>query len=143
MLTKQTVSNRQIVITESDFDRLKALVESPRYRETHASLLAVLRQELDRCLVVPAGQVPPQVVTMRSTVSVRDLRFDESDTYTLVYPEEADIDNGRLSVLAPLGTALLGVRLGQTIKFDAPAGTRRLKIEKIHYQPESAGDYHL
>ena len=80
---------------------------------------------------------------MNSRVRLRDLRTGEDETYTLVYPEEADIDEGRLSVLAPLGTALLGSRNGQTIVVNAPGGRRRLKVERILYQPEAAGDYHL
>jgi regulator of nucleoside diphosphate kinase len=80
---------------------------------------------------------------MHSRVQVLDVKSGESETYTLVYPDEADIDEGKLSILAPLGTALLGTRIGQTIKFEAPAGTRKLRIEKILYQPEAAGDFHL
>ena len=68
---------------------------------------------------------------------------DEKETYTLVYPDEADINEGKLSVLAPLGTALLGMRVGDIVEFEAPAGTRRLKIERVLYQPEAAGDLHL
>jgi regulator of nucleoside diphosphate kinase len=143
MIAEKLVLSKQIVITESDFDRLNGLVDSPRYRATHALLLSGLREELDRSRVVGAGKVPPGVVTMRSQVRVRDLRSDETETYTLVYPEEADISAGKLSVLAPLGTALLGTRVGQVVKFDAPAGQRRLKVERILYQPEAAGDFHL
>ncbi len=143
MIAQRVSSKKQIIVTENDFDRLQSLVDSPRYRATHATLLAGLKEELDSAKVVPAGKVPKEVVTMHSQVRVRDLKLDETETYTLVYPEEADIDAGRLSVLAPLGTALLGTRLGQTIRFDAPAGTRRLKIEQILYQPELAGDFHL
>jgi regulator of nucleoside diphosphate kinase len=80
---------------------------------------------------------------MRSEVRVRDLADDEIETYTLVYPHEANINEGKLSVLAPLGTALLGARVGQIVEFDAPAGTRRLKVVRILYQPEAAGDLHL
>jgi regulator of nucleoside diphosphate kinase len=134
---------QQIVVTEGDFDRLRALVESPRYRATHALFLTALSEELDRGEVVPAADLPRGIVTMRSQVRVRDLDDDETETYTLVYPEEADIDAGKLSVLAPLGTALLGTRVGQVVEFDAPAGARRLKVEKILYQPEAAGDLHL
>jgi len=74
---------------------------------------------------------------------VRDLKAQESETYTLVYPAQADINENKLSVLAPLGMALLGTRLGQIVEFDAPGGQRRLKIEKILYQPEACGDFHL
>ena len=143
MTARSVMSDKRIVITEADFDRLQHLVESPRFRTTHAMLLYALREELDRGTVVAPGRVPQGVVTMHSRVRVRDLRDDEPETYTLVYPDEADINEGRLSVLAPLGTALLGTRVGDVVEFDAPAGTRRLKVDRILYQPEAAGDFHL
>jgi len=140
---KSTMEELGLVITEADFDRLKHLLESPRYRATHFASLMVLKDELDRARVVAAHDVPKGVVTMHSRVRVRDVRAGESETYTLVYPDEADILAGRLSVLAPLGIALLGARVGQVVEFDAPAGPRRLKVEKVLYQPEGAGDFHL
>jgi regulator of nucleoside diphosphate kinase len=143
MTAGTAIAERNIVITEADFDRLKHLVDSPRYRTTHSMLLMSLKQELDRGRVVAPGRVPKGVVTMHSRVRVRDLGGDEIETYTLVYPDEADINDGELSVLAPLGTALLGTRVGDVVEFDAPAGTRRLKVERVLYQPEAAGDLHL
>jgi len=143
MIAQSIMTGKQIVITEADFDRLKEVVTSPRYRNTHAVLLTSLQEELDRGKIVAPGRVPKRVVTMNSEVRIRDLKTDESETYTLVYPDEADINDGKLSVLAPLGTALLGTRVSQVVKFDAPAGQRRLKVEKILYQPEAAGDFHL
>jgi regulator of nucleoside diphosphate kinase len=74
---------------------------------------------------------------------VRDLDTDECEVYTLAYPEEADLAQGTLSVLAPLGTALLGTRAGQIVHVRAPGGVRRLRVERIVYQPEAAGDLHL
>lgn len=143
MIAQNIVSTNEIVITTADFDRLRGLLDSPRYRSTQAPLLLALREELERGQVVPADAVPKGVVTMHSQVRVRDLKAQESETYTLVYPDEADINENKLSVLAPLGMALLGTRIGQVVKFDAPGGPRRLKIEKILYQPESSGDFHL
>ena len=87
--------------------------------------------------------MPGGVVTMHSKASVRGLRADESEIYTLVFPDDADINAGKLSVLAPLGTALLGARAGQVVEFAAPGGTRRLRVEKVLYQPEAAGHLHL
>jgi regulator of nucleoside diphosphate kinase len=76
-------------------------------------------------------------------VVVRDLKSDEPETYTLVFPDDADINDGKLSVLAPLGTALLGTQAGQVVEFAAPAGVRRLIVEEVLYQPEAAGHFHL
>src|SRR5688572_27068016 len=143
MIAQNVVSTREIVITATDFDRLQGLLDSHRYRATQAPLLLALREELDRGRVVPAEAVPEGVVTMHSRVRVRDLKAQESETYTLTYPDEADINENKLSVLAPLGMALLGTRVGQIVKFDAPAGQRRLKVEEVLYQPEASGDFHL
>src|SRR6185503_2510475 len=118
MIAQNIVSTNEIVITAADFDRLRGLFDSPRYRSTQAPLLLALREELDRGQVVPVEAVPKGVVTMHSQVRVRDLKAQESETYTLVYPDEADINENKLSVLAPLGMALLGTGVGQVVEFD-------------------------
>jgi len=143
MASQTATADGTAVITETDFDRLRHLLESPRYRATQPVLLRSLKDELDRAKVVSGADVPKGVVTMHSVVRVRDLVDGESDTYTLVYPEEAAIGGGKLSVLAPMGRALLGARPGQVIEFEAPGGLRRLKVVRVLYQPEAAGDFHL
>ena len=143
MIAQQFTSEKDIVITTADFDRLQRVLASPRHRTADAALLLTLKEELGRGAIVEAGEVPRSIVTMHSQVRVRDLDEDESEIYTLVYPEEADMNAGKLSVLAPLGAALLGTRAGQIVRYEAPAGSRRLKIQKILYQPEAAGDFHL
>jgi regulator of nucleoside diphosphate kinase len=142
-MISKTTQSRQLLITEPDRDRLRDMAKSPRYRVSHSILLAGLREELDRGQVVAAAGVPKAVVTMNSRVRLRDLASGQREIYTLVYPPEADIDTNRLSVLAPLGSALLGSRAGQTIKVNAPGGVRRLKVERILYQPEASGDFDL
>ncbi len=143
MIAEKATTARQIIVTTADFDRLQELVDSPKYRATHATLLAALKEELERCKVVEVGGVPKGVITMHSRVRVRDKEEDEPQTFTLVYPREADIMEDKLSVLTPLGTALLGMKAGQVVKFDAPGGARKLKVERVLYQPEAAGDLHL
>jgi regulator of nucleoside diphosphate kinase len=143
LMTTNVSSQDRLMMTAADFDRLSHLLESPQYRASHAALLAALKQELERSEVVPPAGVPRGVVTMHSQVRMRDLKTRETETYTLVYPDEANIDDGKLSVLAPLGVALLGTRAGQVVEVAAPAGLRRIKVERVLYQPEAAGDYHL
>lgn len=132
------LSPTRIMITEVDFKRLNEPVQSPRYRAAQIRL----RDGLVNGIVVASPDVPKCTITMRSRVRVRDLEADESQTFTLVYPEEADIDEGKLSILAPLATALLGARTGQVVEFKAPAGPQRLRVEKFLYEPETAGDFH-
>ena len=128
---------RTIIITADDYQQLQSLVNSDVARLVSGSnRLDELKVELSRAQVVPKEQVPPDVVTMDSTVLLRDLDTNEAETYTLVYPENADIANQRLSVLAPVGTAILGYRVGDEFRWQVPAGWRRLKVEQVISQPE-------
>jgi hypothetical protein len=75
---------------------------------------------------------------MNATVRLRDLKTGAEETYTLVYPDEADIEANRLSILAPIGTALLGYRAGDVVEWPVPAGITRFRIEEVLFQPRSA-----
>jgi regulator of nucleoside diphosphate kinase len=98
-----------------------------------------LQTELGRAQVVSQHDVPSDVVTMNSTLTLRDLRTNEVETYTLVFPDRADIANYKLSVLAPIGTAILGARAGDEIRWRAPHGWRHLRVEQVIYQPQPDG----
>lgn len=134
---------RHIVITESDHNRLHEILSSEFAKAVEPSVhLDDLTTELHRAQIVTTDGVPSDAVTMNSTVVLRDLDTDERETYTLVYPDEADIASGRLSVLAPVGTAILGQRIGDALNWRVPGGWRRLKLEDILYQPERAAALH-
>jgi regulator of nucleoside diphosphate kinase len=131
-------------ITERDYDRLSKLIDSTRQTNgVDKDYLEKLEAELDRAQIVDHSDVPADVITMRSKVRLKDLVSGQSNTYSLVFPTEADFSKGKISVLAPIGTAILGYRSGDTIEWPVPSGLRKLKIEKILYQPESAGDREL
>ncbi len=137
-----TSSPRPIIVTRQDFDRLTALIrEARRTRSEDRENLDALQKELDQAEIVGSDQIPPDVITMNSTASVRTEGGGRGQRWTVVYPEEADFDEGRISVLAPLGTALLGYRAGDTIEWDVPAGRRRYHITKVMHQPEAAGEF--
>jgi len=87
--------------------------------------------------------VPPDVITMNSRVRLYDLDADEELIFTLVFPEDADPAENKISVLAPIGMAMLGYRVGDTFEWEVPAGISRLRVLEILYQPEAAGDYDL
>jgi regulator of nucleoside diphosphate kinase len=134
------MTRRHIVITEDDMARLRGLVRHGRMasRKDQAHL-AELDTELDSAEVIPARDVMPDVVTMGSTVRVRDVDSGTRRTYRLVFPVEADIERSRISVLAPIGTALLGLRAGDEFESAAPGGTKRFQVEHVLFQPEAAG----
>ena len=134
-----------IYITKPDQERLTRLIEFTRERDDDANrkYLDSLEEELAKAEVVHQQDIPPDVITMRSTVRLKDLDTGREMIYGLVFPTEANYDDGKISVLAPIGTAMLGYRLGDVIEWKVPSGLRRLKVEKVLYQPESKGDYHL
>lgn len=130
---------RPIVVTRPDLERLKLLVETTRTRRRWEELhLLALAEELENAEVVDPEDVPPDVVTMRSRVRVLDMVSGQEAVYTICYPIEANVDAGRLSVLAPVGTALLGYREGDVVEWPVPGGVRVLKIEQLLHQPEAA-----
>lgn len=134
--------NRQILITDYDRRRLAALVAERAERglaERH--YLEDLERELDRAAHVDPADVPPDVITMNSTVRLRDLDTGDTETFTLVFPEDADVARQRISVLAPIGTAILGYRSGDVILWPVPQGRARLRVEQVVYQPERAGAF--
>jgi regulator of nucleoside diphosphate kinase len=130
-----------IVVSSLDLERIEAMLDAPAYRDQAGAI--ALRDELARADVLAPAQMPNDVVTMNSRVRAVDL--DNGDAYdlTLVYPRDADGDAGRVSVLAPVGSAILGLRIGQTMQWPMPGGRRMtLRVDAIHYQPEAAGDLH-
>jgi regulator of nucleoside diphosphate kinase len=102
---------------------------------------APLRRELERAIVVSSAAMPPDVATLDSRVRYRDETEGVTRTVSLVYPSQADAAKGKVSVLAPVGTALLGLSEGESIEWAFPDGSlRRLTLEKVLHQPERLGN---
>lgn len=135
---------RKIYLTELDMGRLKPLLALPdRLDQRDRRHLDELAKELRRGEVVAPEEIPPNVITMNSKVRLRDLDSGEEAVYSLVYPPDADIRQNRISILAPIGTALIGYAVGDVIEWKVPGGVARLKVEEILYQPEAAGRWDL
>lgn len=136
------MTERRIVVTETDLERLSRLILAQPRRDTPAC--AALEDELSRAEVVAPEEVSPDVVTMNSRARFVDEDLGEEVEMTLVYPRDADVARERISVLAPVGAALLGLSVGQSIEWPLPRGGRkRLRVSAVVYQPEAAGDAHL
>lgn len=124
--------NKRIYITKDDARQLRKLLDVDQgmnhFEQTN---LQELETELNRGRLVDPGDMPQDVITMNSTVHLLDLDTEEEMICTLVYPDDADIDQNKISVLAPVGTAMLGHGVGDTFEWKVPAGLRRLKVEEI------------
>ena len=126
----------KIYLTQNDLDRLLRLVEAQPGKPFDK-----LESELVRANVVSREKIPEGVVTMNSRVIFENETTGERREVTLVYPGNADIDAGRISVLVPVGTALLGLRVGQSIDWELPGGEKqRYRVVEVPFQPEAAGE---
>ena len=134
------IDTRVIYITEADMKRLRPLIEGVKNSRDD---LRGLQAELAHARVVTPADVPPDVITMNSKARLRDLDTGEEMVFTLVFPGNASIEHDRISVVAPIGTAMLGHRVGDEFEWEVPAGSVRLRVEEVLYQPEAAGDFHL
>ncbi len=130
-------SSRTILVTESDMKLLRTMLEfrkgSNSRDERHLEMLA---SELEHASVVPSEEIPPDVVTMHSRVLIEDVETGVEVAYTLEFPAAAN-KLGRLSILAPIGTALLGYKEGDVIEWPVPKGVRRVRVLAVLYQPEA------
>ena len=134
----------KICITEFDMKRLKGLIKfaEERWNKRVVQYLDGLDKELDRAEVFMPEEIPTDVITMNSTFRLRDLDSGEETVYTLVFPAMADSMKGKISILVPVGTAVLGCRVGDTVEWEVPSGLKKLRVKRIIYQPEAAGDFY-
>jgi regulator of nucleoside diphosphate kinase len=138
------MTDRKICMTEFDKERLdKLIADAEEFNGYPGKDLESLEEELDKAIIVSSEDIPRDVVTMNSKVVLRDLKTSETMTCVLVFPKNANIDTGAISVLAPIGTAILGYAKGDVVEWPVPSGMRHLSIDEILYQPEASGDFHL
>ena len=130
-----------ITVSSLDLERIEQLLEVSPHRDYAGA--ESLRTELSRATIVAPDEMPRDEVTMNSTAVVEDEATGESRELTLVYPRDVDGSAGKVSVFAPVGSAMLGLRVGQSIDWQVPGGRRlRLRVMSISYQPEAGGELH-
>jgi regulator of nucleoside diphosphate kinase len=134
-------SRPNIVISSLDLERLEKLLDSLPKDAFPGK--AELETELARADIVEPTDMPATVVTMNSTVRFKVASSSDEFTLTLVYPKDVDANSDKISVLAPVGSALLGLSQGDEIEWPVPGGAMlNVRIEEVLYQPERAGEYH-
>jgi regulator of nucleoside diphosphate kinase len=127
-----------ITVTAQDLRRLQDLLTIDSTVEAEQ-----LDIELERANVVGQTEIDRDVITMNSEVVCEDLEAGVRRTVRIVYPQDADASRGWISILAPLGCALLGLRVGQQIEWRMPSGMRRVRVLAVPYQPEASGQFEL
>lgn len=133
------MKSRSIVVTDDDMDRLSRLVQALKRSPFRDQLqLESLEQTLASAEVAPWGRIARDVIRTNSTIRVQDLDTRKKELYTLVFPDNADISTSQISVLAPVGIALLGRRQGDVIETKVPGGARRLRVEWVSQRPRTA-----
>ena len=137
------MSDEAISLTNRDRERLVQMIEELSLLNDPDTVrrLQMLKTELERAATTPSEKTAPDVVTMNSRIRFKDTDTGEELVYTVTWPEFADAEEHKVSVLAPIGMALLGTKVGQIIEWDVPAGKRHFRVEEILYQPEASGDY--
>ncbi len=133
---------KEIYITEIDKERLSKIIDTEiKIGNILDKTNKKLSDEINNAIVVSSRQVPQDIITMNTRAL---LYLDNEDLeLTLVYPEEADFANNKMSVLSPIGTAILGYKVGDTVEWEVPSGITQIHIKGVLYQPEASGDFHL
>ncbi|KWE54115.1 transcription elongation factor GreAB [Burkholderia ubonensis] len=130
------MKQRLYQLTELDVARLE------KHAEHNSRFQAMLDALLERADIVQPDAIKANVVTMNSQITLLDETNHEKTTWTIVYPEQANLEQGRLNVFSPVGMALLGTQRGQLVKVMQPSGTEKLmKVAEIVFQPEANGEY--
>jgi regulator of nucleoside diphosphate kinase len=131
------MQQRDVRLTDIDSRRLQSLIEGSKLRDVRdVGRAEMLERHLDEADVLPATHIHPDVVTMDSEVLVTDVGSGETFSFHVVFPRSADVSEGRISVLEPLGMAVLGRSVGDRINWEVPGGLRTLRVEDVIYQPE-------
>ena len=135
---------KEIIMNSLDTTRIRERIRQVKAGNAYsANDIERLIYELNRAKIMEPKQIPGDVITMHSIVKVKYIDNHKDFTLQLVYPEEANIKENKISIFAPIGIALLGYKKGDIISWRTPGGNVKIKIEDIIYQPEAAGDFQL
>lgn len=137
------MKKRDLFMARFDLKLLKVLIAEGRATGGSGAYLRDLEEEFSRASKVEPKDIPGDVIDMNPRVRLRDRDTGEETILSLVFPQDADIDQGRISVLAPVGTGMLGYRVGDVVEWEVPAEVRKLGVSEILYPPEVAGDFDL
>ncbi len=138
------MSKKMIIINRLDYVRIKrSLSDSKEMKLISKSEAENLLKELESAQIVDPNAVPANVVTMNSIVKVSFLNNNKQVQFQIVYPDQANLKENKISIFSPIATALIGYQVTDEIEWIVPAGLTKLRIDEIVYQPEASGNYDL
>ncbi len=135
---------KKIILSSLDLSRITDSIRSARQKGSISALEAEnLAKELEGAQIVEPVEMPADVVTMNSVVKIRFIESNKAIRFQIVYPDQANIKENKISIFSPVATALIGYKVSDEVEWIVPAGLTKIRIEEILYQPEAAGDYNL
>ncbi|MCB0848555.1 MAG: nucleoside diphosphate kinase regulator, partial [Bacteroidetes bacterium] len=133
-----------IIINRLDYARIKKSInDAKQFRSISNDEAEKLLKELDSAKIVEPEAIPSNVVTMNSIVKLSFQNNNKQIQFQIVYPEQANVKENKISIFSPIATALIGYKVNDEIEWIVPAGLTKIRIDEIIYQPEAAGDYDL
>lgn len=134
----------KLIINRLDYARIKkSISDAKQFKSITNTEAEKLLHELDAAKIVEPEAIPSNVVTMNSIVKLSFLNNDKNIQFQIVYPEQANIKENKISIFSPIATALIGYKVSDEVEWIVPAGLTRIRIDEIIYQPEAAGDFDL
>jgi len=134
----------KIIINRLDYARIKKCInDAKQFKSISNTEAEKLMKELDSAKIVEPEAIPSNVVTMNSIVKLSFLNNKKQVQFQIVYPNQANLKENKISIFSPIATALIGYKVADEIEWIVPAGLTNIRIDEIIYQPEAAGDYSL
>jgi regulator of nucleoside diphosphate kinase len=135
---------KKVTLTKNDYTRIyKAITDAKNSKTINSNEAEKLLSELSKAEIVPSEKIDKDVVTMNSEVKLFFENTQKEQSFKIVYPQDANLKENKISIFSPIATALIGYKIGDEIEWIVPGGMTKIKIEDLIYQPEAAGDFDL
>ncbi len=134
----------KIIVNRLDYARIrKCISDAKQFKSISNAESEKLLKELDSAKVVEPEKIPSNVVTMNSIVKLSFFNNNKQVQFQIVYPDQANLKENKISIFSPIATALIGYKVTDEIEWIVPAGLTKIRIDEIIYQPEASGHYNL
>lgn len=135
---------KKVTLTKNDYTRIyKAITDAKNSKTINSNEAEKLLSELSKAEIVPSEKIDKDVVTMNSEVKLFFGNTQKEQSFKIVYPQDANLKENKISIFSPIATALIGYKIGDEIEWIVPGGMTKIKIVELIYQPEAAGDFDL